>query len=77
MGCLFKTTARAFKYGTAAAPRCSNAVQVEGTGDSMEHEHHLTCRPFRLDATHGVGERGSAPPPASHPRTHPDGTKVL
>ena len=58
MGCLFRTTARAFKYGPAAAPCCSNAVQVEGTGDSMEHEHHLTCRPFRLDATHGRLYRG-------------------
>jgi hypothetical protein len=66
MGCLFRTTARAFKYGAAAAPRCSNAVQVEGTGDSMEHEHHLTCRPFRPDATHGRlcrGERDLASSP--------------
>jgi hypothetical protein len=60
MGCLFKTTARAFRLGAGAAPRCSNAVQVEAPGDSMEHSHHLICRPFRLDATHGrlwLGER--------------------
>jgi hypothetical protein len=25
----------------------------------MEHEHHLTCRPFRLDATHGRLWRGA------------------
>ena len=76
MGCLFRTTACAFKYGAAAAQSCSNAVQVEGTGDSMEHEHHLTCRPFRLDATHGrlwqgahgVGERCGAPPSSLAPK---------
>jgi hypothetical protein len=64
IGCLFRTVAPAFRLGAAAGPSCSNAVQVEGTGDSTEHEHHLTCRPFRLDATHGRlcrAVRGSLP----------------
>jgi hypothetical protein len=51
--CLFRTIASAFRLGAAAAPRCSTAVQMEATGDSMELEYHLTCRPFWLDATHG------------------------
>jgi hypothetical protein len=53
VGCLFRTMAPAFRLGAAAAPRCSTPVQVKATGDSMEHERHLTCRPFHLDATHG------------------------
>jgi hypothetical protein len=53
VGCLFRTMAPAFRLGAAAAPRCSTAVQVKATGDSMEHERHLTCRPSHLDATHG------------------------
>ena len=53
MGYLFRTRARAFGLGAATVPRCSTAVQVEAPVDSMEHEHHLTRRPFRLDATHG------------------------
>jgi hypothetical protein len=57
-GCLFMTMARAFKYWAAAAPTCSKAVQMEATGDSMEHAHHLTCRPFRLDASRGRLWRG-------------------
>lgn len=57
--CRFRTMARAFKLGAAAAPHCSKAVQVEGTGDSMEHAHRLSCRPFRLDATHGRLSRGA------------------
>jgi hypothetical protein len=52
VGCLFSTMAPAFRLGAAAAPRCSTAVQVEATGDSIEHERHLTYRPFHLDATH-------------------------
>jgi hypothetical protein len=24
----------------------------------MEHEHHLTCRPFRRDVTHGCLDDG-------------------
>jgi hypothetical protein len=51
IGGLFRTTARVFRLGAEAAPRCSDAVQLEAAEDSMEHEHDLTCGPFRLDAT--------------------------
>jgi|RhiMethySRZTD1v2_1073278.scaffolds.fasta_scaffold2879211_1 hypothetical protein len=47
MGCLFRTTARAFRLGVAAVPRCSSAVQVEAPADSMAHERHLPPRSFR------------------------------
>jgi hypothetical protein len=46
LGGLFRTTAGAFRFGAAWAQRCSDAVQVEGSQDSMEHEHHLTCKVF-------------------------------
>jgi hypothetical protein len=54
VGGLFGTMARAFRLESAAAPRCSNAVQPEAAGDSIKHERHLTSRPFCLDATHGL-----------------------
>jgi hypothetical protein len=41
-GWLFRTTARAFRLGAAAVPRCSITVQVEATGDSMEHDQTCT-----------------------------------
>jgi hypothetical protein len=51
--CRFRTTVTAFKLGAIVAPRCSNAVQVEGTGDSLEQEYHLTWSPYWLHALHG------------------------
>jgi hypothetical protein len=41
-GWLFRTTDRAFRLGAAAVPRCSITVQVEATGDSMEHDQTCT-----------------------------------
>ena len=56
--CLFRTTGSAFRLRAVEEPTCSKAVQVEATGGSTEHEYHLICRPFRLDATHGRLWRG-------------------
>lgn len=41
-GRLFRTTARAFRLGAAAVPRCSITVHVEATGGSMEHDQTCT-----------------------------------
>src|SRR6266446_9142395 len=48
-----------FKYATIGASRCSNAVQAEATGVSMEQEHHIAFGPFRVDKTHGRLWRGA------------------